>query len=512
MGENIAENNKRVAKNTIVLYFRMIFMMLIGLYTSRVNLHSLGVEDYGIYNVVGGIVVMFSVINGSISAAISRFLTFELGTGNMERLKKIFSTSVTIQVIISLIILVLAETIGLWFLNNKMVIPESRMYAANWVYQFSIFTFILNLICMPYNACIVAHERMSAFAWISIYDAVTKLAVALLTFIAPIDKLIFFSGIIVAFGLIQRMIYNWYCHRNFEECHYSFVFDKSLLKQMFGFAGWNFIGATSAILRDTGGNIVINLFGGPAVNAARGIANAVNNAVLGFANSFTMALNPQITKSYASGDRENMMRIIYKGARFSFYLILVLGLPVLMETDYVLRIWLKIVPEHTVWFIRLTIIFAMSEAISNPLVTAMLATGRIRNYQIVVGGIQMMNLPISYICLRMGYAPEAVMIVAIILSQMCFLSRMYMLRPLIGLKVCSYLKNVYLNIIFVSCVSVILPLFAVNLMSECFLRFVIVALVSFISACISVIYIGCTKGERTFILSKVAAMKKRILK
>ncbi len=512
MGQNVAENNKRVAKNTVILYFRMIFMMLIGLYTSRVNLHSLGVEDYGIYNVVGGIVVMFSVINASISASISRFLTFELGTGNIERLKKIFSTSVTIQIIISLIILVLAETIGLWFLNNKMVIPESRMYAANWVYQFSIFTFILNLICMPYNACIVAHERMSAFAWISIYDAVTKLAVALLTFIAPIDKLIFFSGIIVVFVLIQRMIYNWYCHRNFEECHYSFVFEKSLLKQMFGFAGWNFIGATSAILRDTGGNIVINLFCGPAVNAARGIANAVNSAVLGFANSFTMALNPQITKSYASGDRENMMRIIYKGARFSFYLILVLGLPVLMETDYVLRIWLKIVPEHTVWFIRLTIIFAMSEAISNPLVTAMLATGRIRNYQIVVGGIQMMNLPISYICLRMGCAPEAVMIVAIILSQMCFLSRMYMLRPLIGLKVRSYLKNVYLNIIFVSCVSVIIPLFVVSSMSEYFLRFVIVALVSLISACVSVIYIGCTKGERTFILSKVSAMKKRILK
>lgn len=512
MVQNVAENNKRVAKNTIVLYFRMIFMMLIGLYTSRVNLHSLGVEDYGIYNVVGGIVVMFSVINGSISAAISRFLTFELGTGNIERLKKIFSTSVTIQIIISLIILVLAETIGLWFVNNKMVIPESRMYAANWVYQFSVFTFILNLICMPYSACVVAHERMSAFAWISIYDAVTKLAVALLTFIAPIDKLIFFSGIIVVFVLIQRMIYNWYCHRNFEECHYSFVFDKSLLKQMFGFAGWNFIGATSAILRDTGGNIVINLFCGPAVNAARGIANAVNNAVLGFANSFTMALNPQITKSYASGDRENMMRIVYKGARFSFYLILVLGLPVLMETDYVLRIWLKIVPEHTVWFIRLTIIFAMSEAISNPLITAMLATGRIRNYQIVVGGIQMLNLPISYICLRMGCAPEAVMIVAIILSQMCFLSRIYMLRPLIGLSMRSYFKNVYLNIIFVSCVSVVLPLFAVSSMSECFLRFVIVALVSLISACISVIYIGCTKGERTFILSKVSAMKKRILK
>lgn len=510
MGQNVAENNKRVAKNTIVLYFRMIFMMLIGLYTSRVNLHSLGVEDYGIYNVVGGIVVMFSVINGSISAAISRFLTFELGTGNTERLKKIFSTSVTIQIIISLIIFVLAETVGLWFLNNKMVIPESRMYAANWVYQFSIFTFILNLICMPYSACIVAHEKMSAFAWISIYDAVTKLAVALLTFIAPMDKLIFYSGLIVVFGFIQRMIYNWYCQRNFEECHYRFVFDKSLLKQMFGFAGWNFIGATSAILRDTGGNIVINIFCGPAVNAARGIAGSVNNAVLGFSNSFTMALNPQITKSYASGDHNNMMRIIYKGARFSFYLILILGLPVLMETHYVLYLWLKIIPEHTDLFIRLIIIFAMSETISNPLVTAMLATGHIRNYQIVVGGIQMLNLPISYLCLRIGCAPEIVIVVAIILSQMCFFARMYMLRSLIGLKVRNYLKNVYLNIVLVYIVSVAVPLLFVNFMSESFMRFMIVVFVSVVSAGISVLYIGCTKGERAFILLKASEIKKKI--
>lgn len=262
-------DNKRVAKNTLILYFRMLFMMLIGLYTSRINLQSLGVEDYGIYNVVGGVVIMFSIINSSISASISRFLTFELGKNNIKKLKKVFSTSVTIQIGISLIILLLAETIGLWFLNHKMVIPDSRIYAANWVYQFSILTFVLNLISTPYNACLVAHEKMSAFAWISIYDAIAKLLIAWLTFIVPIDKLIFFSGFVMLVAFTQRMIYTSYCVKKFEECRYHFCIDKNLFKEMFGFAGWNFIGASSAILRDTGGNIVINLFCGPTVNAAR---------------------------------------------------------------------------------------------------------------------------------------------------------------------------------------------------------------------------------------------------
>lgn len=505
-------DNRRIAKNTLILYFRMLFMMLIGLYTSRINLQSLGVEDYGIYNVVGGIVVMFSIINGSITASISRFLTFELGAGNKEKLKKVFSTSVTIQIGISVVILLLAETIGLWFLNNKMVIPETRMYAANWVYQFSIMTFILNLISMPYNACIVAHEKMSAFAWITIYDAIAKLLVAWLTFIAPMDKLIFFSGFIVLIALTQRMIYSLYCVRNFEECHYQFIFDKELVKNMSGFAGWNFIGASSAILRDTGGNIVINFFNGPTVNAARGIANQVNGAVLGFANSFMTAINPQITKSYASGEYVKMMNTIYKGAKFSFFLLLILGLPVIMETDYIIHLWLGQIPEHTVLFVQLTILYAMSESISNPLVTAMLATGRIKNYQIVVGGIQMLNLPISYFCLRNGFIPETVLIVAIILSQCCFAARIYMLRGMINLNVWDYIKNVYLKIIFTFIIAFIFPIFIKSQLDESFIGFVLIILVSIISASISILYVGCNKGERSFIFSSISKIKNRIIK
>lgn len=502
-------DNKRVAKNTLILYFRMLFMMLIGLYTSRINLQSLGVEDYGIYNVVGGVVIMFSIINSSISASISRFLTFELGKNNIKKLKKVFSTSVTIQIGISLIILLLAETIGLWFLNHKMVIPDSRIYAANWVYQFSILTFVLNLISTPYNACLVAHEKMSAFAWISIYDAIAKLLIAWLTFIVPIDKLIFFSGFVMLVAFTQRMIYTSYCVKKFEECRYHFCIDKNLFKEMFGFAGWNFIGASSAILRDTGGNIVINLFCGPTVNAARGIANQVNNAVLGFANSFMTAINPQITKSYASNDHEKTMHLIYKGARFSFYLLLLLGLPIMMEAEYIIHLWLGQVPTHTTLFVQLTILYAMSESISNPLVTAMLATGKIRNYQIIVGGLQMLNLPVSYICLKNGYMPETIIIVAIILSQCCFVARIYMLRSMINLKVKEYFKQVYLNIILTLVIAYIAPLIAKLYLNNNLLDFILILFISIISACISILFIGCNFQERSFIYSNI---KNRILK
>lgn len=507
-----SSDNSRVAKNTIILYFRMLFMMLIGLYTSRINLQSLGVEDFGIYNVVGGVVVMFSIINGSITASISRFLTFELGTGNMEKLKKVFSTSVTIQVGISFLILLLTETLGLWFLNNKMVIPESRIYAANWVYQFSIMTFILNLISMPYNACIVAHEKMSAFAWITIYDAIAKLLVAWLTFIAPMDKLIFYASFIVLIAFTQRIIYTSYCLRNFEECSYKFTIDKALLKNMSGFAGWNFIGATSAILRDSGGNIVINMFSGPTVNAARAIASSINNAVLGFANSFTTAINPQITKSYASGDYDKMMKTIYNGAKFSFFLMLLLGLPVIIETQYIIHLWLGQVPEHTVLFVQLTILYAMSESISNPLITAMLATGKIKNYQIVVGGLQMLNLPISYICLRLGCIPETVLIVAIILSQCCFAARIYMLRFMINLNAIDYLKKVYLRIIFTLQIAFILPIIVKYNIDNSLFGFFTVISVSFISACISILYVGCNCKERDFIYSNISKVKNRIIR
>lgn len=507
---NTTENNKRIAKNTLLLYFRMLFLMAVSLYTSRLVLNALGVEDFGIYNVVGGVVAMFSVLSGSLSAAISRFITYELGKGNQENLNKIFSSAVTIQLGLAGIIILLAETIGIWFLNVKMNIPEVRMEAANWVFQFSILTFAINLISVPYNASIIAHEKMSAFAYISILEAVGKLFIAYLITIAPMDKLIFYAILMCAVALIVRFTYGYYCKRHFCECTYHFIWDKQLLKSMFSFAGWNFIGASSAVLRDQGGNVVINLFCGPAVNAARGIAFQVNNAVNQFVVNFMTALNPQITKSYAAGDKGYVMTLIFQGARISFYMLLLLSLPILVNTHYILALWLKIVPEHAVSFVQLTLIFALSESISQPLITAMLAIGKIRNYQIIVGGLQIMNLPISYILLRSGNFPEIVIVIAICISQCCLAARLILLRGMIGLSITKYVKNVYLNIIIVSIIAVILPLISAYYIKESFISFILISFIAVICTFSSIYFLGCNNQEREFIHQKLGTIKSKI--
>lgn len=512
MSQEFSANNKRIAKNTLLLYVRMLFLMLVSLYTSRVILNALGVEDYGIYNVVGGVVTMFSMLSGSLSAAISRFITFELGTGDENKLKKVFSSSVTIQAGIALIIILIAETLGLWFLNEKMVIPANRMAAANWCFQFSIITFAINLISVPYNAAIIAHEKMSAFAYISIMEALGKLTIAWLIVINPIDRLIFFGGMVAILAIIIRFIYGWYCKRHFEECTYHFIYDHDMLKQMFGFAGWNFIGTSSAVLRNSGSDIILNIFFGPTVNAARGIAVKMDTVITQFVTNFMTALNPQITKSYASGDREYMFKLIFQGARYSYYILLLLALPVILNTHYILVLWLKLVPEHTVFFVQLILILGMSECISSPLITAMLATGKIRNYQIVVGGLQMLNLPIAYLCLYLGTIPESVVMVAIVISQCCLAARLYMLKGMIGLKVLQYLRKVYINVIIVTLMAAIVPMLLAYRLSEGLLPFVTISAVAVISTLLSAFYAGCSKSEREFITMKVVQQYNKVFR
>ena len=509
---NTADNNKRIAKNTLMLYIRMLFSMFVGLYTSRITLNALGVDNYGIYNVVGGVVSMFSVLSGSLSAAISRFITFELGRENLERLKKVFSSAVTIQIVLSFIVVLLAETVGLWFLNNKMVIPADRMAAAHWVYQLSILTFVVGLISVPYNAAIIAHERMSAFAYMSIFDVLAKLLVAFSMYHSPYDRLIHYAVLLAVLSLINRLIYGIYCKKQFAECTFQFIFDKSLLKQMFGFAGWNFIGASSAVLRDQGGNIILNMFCGPVVNAARGIALQVSSAIQGFVSNFMTALNPQITKSYASGEHDYMMSLVYKGARFSYYILLLLSLPVIVNTPYILKLWLGEVPEHTVSFVRLVLIFAMSESLANPLITAMLATGRIRNYQLVVGGLQMLNLPLAYMLLRLGYPPESVFLVAIFISVCCEMARLYMLRSMIQLSVRSFLRSVYFNVIAVSIIAAIVPVILSGTLPLGIVGLLISCVCCIVCTVISIFYVGFSRDERKMIVTKILVLVRKILK
>lgn len=502
MSDSRSANNKRIAKNTMLLYVRMLFLVAVNLYTSRIVLEALGVADFGIYNVVGGVVAMFALISGSISAAISRYVTYELGTGRKERLELIFSTSINILLIIAGVIVVLAETVGLWFLNVKMVFPPGRLAAANWVFQLSILTFVINLISLPYNASIISHEKMSAFAYISILEAVGKLGIAFLIMLSVPDRLVFYAMLMCVLAIVIRIVYMRYCRDHFAECRYRFVLDRPLLKEMFCFAGWNFIGAGSAMLRDQGGNIVINLFYGTMVNAACGIAVQVNNAITGFVTNFMTALNPQITKSYASGDREYMMTLIFNGARLSFYMLLLVSLPVLLNTRYLLSLWLTVVPEYSTLFVQLILLFAMSESVSTPLITATLATGNIRNYQLIVGGLQMLNLPVVYVLLRNGFAPQWVYIVAIIISQACLAARLVLLRGMIGLDVRRYMTNVYLNVISVGVCAMIIPACVRMALPENFVNFVTVSLVSLVCTALSIYYVGCTRAQRAFVMEK----------
>lgn len=506
MQQDNSANSKRIAKNTLLLYVRMLFLMFISLYTSRVILNALGVEDYGIYNVVGGVVTMFSVLSGSLNAAISRFITFELGTGNVDRLKKVFSSAVTIQAIIAVIIVVLAESVGLWFLNEKMVIPNNRIIAANWCYQFSVITFAINLLAVPFTASIIAHEKMSAFAYISILEALGKLVIAWCIVINPIDRLVFFALMVAIVACSVSLLYAWYCIRHFRECVYHFYCDHDLLKQMFGFAGWNFIGASSSILRDQGGNIILNLFFGPTVNAARAIAVKVSTVLASFVQNFMVALNPQITKSYANGDHDYMFKLMFQGARLSYYILLLLCIPILLNTHYILVLWLKLVPDHTVLFVRLIIILIMSESISGPLITAMLATGRIKNYQILVGGLQMLNLPIAYLCLYFGAIPESIVIVAIVISQCCLTVRLFMLRRMIGLQFSIYLRKVYFNVLAVTVIALIIPALLHQYLFESFTTFLLLSALSILCTLISCLYVGASNEERMLVYTKSKQM------
>lgn len=454
----------RIAKNTLMLYVRMLVLMLVGLYTSRVVLEALGEDDMGIYSVVGGVVAMFTIISGALNSAVSRFITFEMGKGEKAQLNKVYSTAVTIQLILGAIVVILAEPIGIWFINNEMTIDQARIPEAVTVLHFSLAAFVVNLMSVPQMASITAHEKMSAYAYIGILDAFLRLGTALLIMNSSGDRLVQYAALMMVTVILVRIAYGVYCRRNFEECRYRPVFDRPLIREMFSFAGWNFVGVASGVLRDQGGNILVNLFSGAAgtaVNAARGMAVQLNGAVQGFVTNFMTAVNPQITKSYAAGEYSYMFTLVRKSSRMSFYLLLMLVMPLILNTEVVLGVWLKDVPAHTTLFVQLFLIFALSESLSNPMITAMLATGRIRNYQLVVGGIQLLNIPISYICLKMGAIPEVTVMVAIGLSQICLWARLIMLSRATGFPIGDFVSKVYVKSLFVvlPCAAVLPVLF-----------------------------------------------------
>lgn len=497
-----SSNNKRIAKNTLLLYIRTLLIMLVTLYTSRVVLNTLGVTDYGVYNVVGGVVAMFGFINSSMASATQRFITFALGKGDKDNLQKVFSTALQIHVLIAALIVVLGETVGLWFMYTQMQIPADRMDAAFWVLQCSIVSAVVMIISVPYNADIIAHERMSAFAYISIIEAVLRLAIVYLLLAFSYDKLILYAFLTLAVQLLIRFCYSSYCNKHFPESKYRHVWDKFLFKEMTGFAGWGMFSSLSGILSGQGLNMLLNVFFGPVVNAARAVAVQVQNAILQFIGNFQMAINPQITKTYANGEMEDMHKLMFRSARFTFYLLFVVSLPVLFETNFILTVWLKTVPENTVIFLRIMICVSLLYPLSNPLIIANQATGQVRNFQFVSGLILLFILPVSYICLSFGLPAYSVFVVHFIMEFTTLFYRLRLLRSSINIRFIDYFKNVFFRVVLVVAISIIIPIAIYNYMGNTIIRFFLICIICILSVGLSAYTVGLSHNERLFIKSK----------
>jgi len=503
-----SENNKRIAKNTAMLYVRMMLSMLISLYTSRIVLEILGIEDFGIYNVVGGVVSMFIFLRGALGAATSRYLAFELGKKDIPQLKMVFRTSFTIHVLFAVIILLFLETVGLWFVNNKLVIPADRLYAANWIYQFSILSSIISIIQVPLTASIIARERMNIYAWLGIFDVIMKLVIVFLLDCSGFDKLITYGFLLLVVSSLVFIIYHIYCKIKFTEYVLRFVFEKDLLKEMLQYSGWSFIGSFATIMKLQGINVLLNIFFGPAVNAARGIAYQVNNAVNSFIQNFTTAINPQVIKNYANGEIDVMINLLFRGTKFSYFLLLFLGLPIILEAEFVLDLWLVDVPEYAVIFTQLIIINSLLESFTFVLGASIQATGRIKWYQIGVGGFLLLNLPVSYWILKMGYPPQATLVVSIVLAFFALILRVVLIKiqiPVLPVKKLFY--HVFAVAALVTMVSLSVPLVIEYLLALTgWSKFLFVALTGLISTSAAIWFLGLTKAERGFILSIMKKM------
>lgn len=489
-------NNKRIAKNTLLLYVRQLLTMVIGLYTSRVILNTLGINDYGVYNVVAGFVSMFSLFTGSLSAAISRYLTFNLGKGNFDKLKSVFSTSVTIMIGMAIVIVIFAELFGVWFLNTQLNIPIERMYAANMVFHMSVLTFAINLISVPYNASIIAHEKMDAFAYISILEVILKLVIVFMLYVSPWDKLITYAILVAGVSLVIRSVYSIYCKSRFEECSYDFVIDRSLLKELGTFAGWNLFGSGAYLFNTQGVNIISNIFFGVTVNAARGVANQVETVVRQFVTSFTTAINPQIIKSYASNDLGYMHSLICRGAKFSYLLMLFFFVPFMFEIETIMRLWLKVYPPEAPLFLRLTLIGTMFDMLGNSTANAAWATGNIKKYYIVIGTVGSLVFPISWICFLFGAQAYSSYIAFVVIYIVVMILKVYIIKDLVSFPPRLFYTDVLKPIILTTIVAFIIPGVLYSHINESLFRTIFVLLFSLLSVCISCYLLGLSNSER----------------
>lgn len=507
-----ASDNKRIAKNTLMLYFRMLFNMLVALYTSRIILNTLGVVDFGIYNVVGGVVMMFSFLNSSMGAATSRFLIFELGRKDYQQLKKVFNASLSSHIAIAFLVFILAETLGLWFLTNKLVIPEARMNAAMWVYQFSILSTMITLTQVPYNALIIAHEKMNVYAYVSVLEVTLKLAIVYLLVLGNVDKLKLYAVLVFFVTLIIAFIYRFYCNKKYTESFISFRWDKPLYKKLFSFSIWELYGGFAIMGMGQGLNMLLNLFFGPAVNAARGIAYQLQGALTAFGNNFIIAVKPQIVKLYAENKVTLMMKLVFESSKYSFFLTFFLTLPLLIETHFVLQLWLKIVPDYTVSFSRLLLINNLIWAMRSPIVTSFHAVGQIKMANLICGSLFYLIIILSYFCLKMGFSPESVFIVTIIVSLIVQITELVLLKKLISYSIKAYAKEVVGIGFLIMITSVVLPYLLVVLLEPGFIRFLLVGFTCVITVSTSIYFIGIDAVTRIIIIHKLDTTIRQLIK
>ncbi len=493
------DSNKRIAKNTIFLYIRMIFIMLVSLYTARIVLIYLGIEDFGIYNVVGGVIVLLGFLHTALTNASQRFLTFEIGRKDNEQLKKTFSLIMTSHLMISLIILTLAETIGLWFINTQLNIAEDRMIAVNWVFQFSVFTFIINMLRVPYNAMVVAYEEMSFFAVVSIIETGLKLGVVFLLPVIDIDKLSLYGGLMFIVPLLSTLMYKAYCNKKFKASNYQFQWDKKLFMQLTSFSGWSMMGATANIGALQGGNILLNLFSGVVANASFGIATQVSTAVSTFSSNLLIAFNPQIIKNYSSGDIEGMFKLILRASSFASYLVLLIAIPFLLNTELILDLWLKDVPQYAVVFCQLMIIYQIIDVIQAPLGTLINATGKIKVYHLWLSALLILNIPIAWYLLKIGWEPYWVLLVRVILNFISSILRTIHVKYLVNFPTWTYFNTVIVRFLLVSIPAFLLATLVKQLFNSGVSGFIYNSIISVLITSIIIYIIGIGKNERAFI-------------
>lgn len=498
-----SENNRRIAKNTMYLYVRMLVVMVVSLFTVRVVLNALGAEDYGINNVVGGVVAMFGFLTSTMNSASLRFFSFYLGRQDYKRLSDYFSMSFWCFVGLALIVLFFAETIGLWFVKTQLVIPAERINAAMWVYQFSIISFMIRIVTIPYNAIIIAREKMNIYAIGGLVEVFLKLGVAYILYITTFDKLKVNAVLLCLMMCSIDAFYITYSVKSYPESRVRRYWDKGIFKEVANYSGWSLFGALSGVIRSQGINILLNIFFNPIVNAARAIAYQVNNAINQFVLNFHKAVQPQITKYYSAGDTRAFYTLVFRSSRLYYYLIFLLSFPILLETPYILSLWLKTIPENTILFTRLVIIIAIIDSMSYPLQTSISSTGKIKYFQIVTGGLLIMNLPVAWWFLKMGYPPESTMYVAMGISFIAQLTRIYFSHHLSGLSVVEYLKNVIVPVVIVTALSLPIPIILEIIMAEGWVKLIAVTLSSILITSIIITLVGVTKKEREMMISFV---------